>query len=495
MNRRLLLPLAVAVGGLVLIGAVWIGAQTRVRFALWRSVAERPLSPGEGERLGRCDRKPGWWTWVKVLHNDRPVPCGEGWAIDRMADKIQRSPDRRRWVRQYVESPDAPAVRQLRATLLLNVVGEATPEEPAWLALDPAAAITPEEGPTRPQAEGWHWAVHLGPRFVARGTLEGMTVAGFNASEAIGPYEALWALEDPSVHESLVQQVADGLQVASTISEDRWYRRRLGRPSDPSPRGWTRLLLGRAPCSSSGEVTSTGCLTLWRDLLIQQATSEANDEPWDYPDWPDTLSLVIPVLEPMGRRTRAIEWWMQAAEDWVRAAPDPDRRLISLARSTPDTTTRAHPLAVLHDRAGSPFMTAAVIAELGRRTIRPVEVRADDDGTVWLHVGNEVAARPRCGTLAPAPPQSSPWPDEAIAAAALLEAAAEVEDPLVVARYQAAAAALDAGLGPGPALPTDASEVQTAGFETGRTLFGIPPATTTPERARAGAQIGRRCDG
>ncbi len=489
---RLRLPLAVAVGGLVVIGAVWFGAQTQVRFALWQSVAERPLTPGEGRRLARCHRTPSWWTWVKVLHNDRPVPCGEGWTIDRMADKIRRSPDRRQWVRQYVEAPETPPARRLRASLLLNVVGEATPEEPAWLAIGNEVPLTPEHGPERIQAEAWPWAIHLGPLHTALGTLVGTKVAGYSAAEAVGPYEALWALDDPETDRALVQHAASGLDVSATLSDDRWYRRRRGRPSLSWPPGWSRLVLGRpATCADDGSEPSDACLTLWRDLLVHEASAEYGD-PFEYDPLPATLPDLLPVLEPWGPRTRGAEWWMQAAEDWIRAAPNPDRRLLSLAGgSTGSEDARAHPLAVLHDRSATPFVTAAVVTELGRRTERPVEVRVDSVGTVWFRIGDEMATRSRCGSLAPGLPTTPPWSEAEITAGALMEASAQAEAPFVAARLRSAAQALAPHLAGGPAVH-DESAPQRVGYSAGRRLLRRElPAS--PNRLGVGETIGAPC--
>ncbi|MEM6926633.1 MAG: hypothetical protein AAF602_06885 [Myxococcota bacterium] len=500
---RLMLPLAVAVGGLLVIGAVWFFAQTQVRFALWQSVAERPLTPGEGKRLGRCDRTPGWWTWVKVLHNDRPVPCGEGWAIDRMADKIRRSDDRRRWVRQYVEAPDTLPARRLRATLLLNVVGEATPEEPAWLSTVEGAHLTPDEGAERIQAQAWPWAIHLGPGVVARGTMAGMTVAGFAPTEVVTPFEALWALDDPEVDQNLVRWAAAGLSVPPSLSADRWYRRRQGRPSSIAPRGWSRLVLGRSEtCPSDDAAPSEACLTLWRDLLVHESSTERN--PFEHPLLPRTLPDLLPVMEPMGWRTRAMEWWMQSAEDWIRAAPDPDQRLASLARGTSDRAETAHPLAVLDRRAGTPFVTAAVLQELGQRTDRDVDVRVDDDGTLWLSVGDEVATRPRCGRLAAAAPSSAPWRAAAVTAGALIEVAAAATDPLEQTRLRAAAHALAPELATAASPPTngdpDATGEDTTNaavaFSAGQRLLPRRlPRVSPPERRSLGSQIGTPCEG
>jgi len=503
---RLKLPLAVAVGGLLVIGVVWFGAQTQVRFALWQNVAERPLTTGEGRRLARCDRRPGWWTWVKVLHNDRPVPCGEGWAIDRMADRIGRSDDRRRWVRQYVESPDTPPARRLRAALLLNVIGEATPEEPAWLTR-PDANLTPEHGPEQARAEAWPWAIHLGPRAFAHGTMTGMTIAGFSAEEAIGAYEALWTLDEPALDADLVRWAAAGLNVAPTVSEDRWYRRLQGRPGTATPRGWSRLVLGRAiTCTDREDEPSDDCLELWRDLLVLDAESgsfspmdESGSDPFEYPPLPPALPALLPVLEPMGHRTRAVEWWLAVAEEWIRTAPDPDRRLASLARGPASARTKAHPVATIYDRTSTPFMTAAVMMALGERTERPVGVRVDDDGTIWLDVGAELAALPRCGTLAPAPPASPPWSADAVQAGALLEAAAAASDPLVQTRLRAASHALEPTLSPAPELPSGSGDDRRAGFTAGRRVLANDASSATriearPSAVEIGAQIGQPCE-
>lgn len=499
LNRRLVLPLGVALGGLALIGAVWLGAQSQARFALWQSVADSPLSPSEGDRLARCDRKPGWWTWVKVLHHDRPVPCGEGWAIDRMADKIRRSPDRRRWVRQYVEAPELSPRRRLRASLLLNVVGEPTPDEPAWLSVAELDTVEAEASPVRMAAEGWPWAVQLGPRITAWGTLEGMSIAGATAGDAVHAFEALWATEDPDLAAPLVEQAATGLDVPASLPEDRWYRRRQGRPSQMHPRGWSRLILGRtAACPPDAKRLSEACLTLWRDLLVRQASTDL-DDPFEYLPLPLTLQPLLSVVEPQGRRTRAVEWWMQATEDWIRAAPDPDRRLASLADGStdPELARQAHPIAALYDRTATPFVTAAVVAELARRVDRTVEVRVDDEGTLWIQVGDELVTRPRCGTMAASPPDRTPWPESSLLAAALVEAAVQAPDVLTAARWTAAARALDPAVVPElRPLPADAPAGVGAGYATGARLFA--PTVRRDDggagaRAAVADQIGAAC--
>lgn len=427
------MPALLGVAGLVSAAIFWVAIQSSVRFTLWSTVSEWQPTNIEHRKLAEC-RPPGWWAWLKVLAKDRAITCGETWAAQAVASKITVN-DREQWLRDWVESTESSPLRRLRASLALSVAGRPTPAEPAWLSLDPDLPQWPTPGLASAIAEEAPWGVHLGPRWMALGKLWAVSVSGQPAEEAVPALEALWALGDPTVGRVAVSAVARGLDAPPDLLQDARYRRRRGLHAGTLPDGWAEAIGRRPTCEEP-------CLELWIDLLRLEA-AVGNDGPIDDPPTVASLRPLSGVLGYTGVRGRALSWWIDAAAAWVTAAPEPARRLASLGLGAEEGAP--DPIAVVWERGGTPWMTVAVLEELGRRVGLDVDVRANGTGTVEVVIGDQRLSRPGCGGATERPAGSS-WPRSSLHAAALAEAALHAsraeEGPLAM-RLAAAAERLD----------------------------------------------------
>ncbi|MBX2796677.1 MAG: hypothetical protein KTR31_03375 [Myxococcales bacterium] len=446
--RRFLMPAGVAAVGLVAIAIFWLAVQSSVRHGLWQTVAQRQPAKSEFRRLDDC-KSVGWWTWLKVLSQNRAVRCGEVWAAEELADKV-RGADRVTWLSEWVTSPQSKPLLKLRASLALTLAGKPTPAEPAWLSLDPNLPDWPGPGLAAAVAQDRAWGVHLGPRWMALGRVWALSESGLGPSDALLPLEALWAIEDESVASQAARAAARGMSVPPDLPDDVRYRRSRGLPPGNLPSGWAEAILSRPDCPSP-------CLELWIDLLRLDAEAEALD-PWEYPE-------TTPILEPLasqigftGWRMRALEWWTRAAVQWVAASPDPAARLATLAEGGPDGS--ADPLRVYWDRTAAPFTTAVVVMEVGRRASLPVDVRIDEGGAMWIDVGGRRVVRRGCARPAGTePPEGGGWDRLSLIAGALAEAAADAVargEHLNAVRLATAAERMDPILAHG--LPTRMAE-------------------------------------
>lgn len=432
--RRLLVSLAVAGAGLVAVGVFWAGIHSSVRWALWSTIADQSPNPGEHRRLGEC-KPPGWWTWLKILSQDRVIQCGEVWGTEALATKVTGG-DREAWLQEWVRAPESSAQLRLRSALALTLAGRRSPAEPAWLSLDPEL---PQGGPgsglAAAVAGDRAWGVHLGPRWMALGTLWALSESGLPPAEALAPVEAIWAVGDPELNQQAVSAVARGLSVPPDLLEDVRYRRTRGLPARDLPREWVEAIFSRPSCEAP-------CLELWIELLRMEAEAELGGEPTDEELAQPTLQPLSDLLGYTGPRRRALEWWVQAATRWVAVAPDPAGRLASLGEGGASGT--ADPIDVFWSRSAAPITTALVLTEVGERTGIPVQVRIEDSGAVWIDVGHsEQVIRPPCeGSAAELPPQSPPWDRRSLVAGALGESiaeAVEAQQPMVALRLATAA--------------------------------------------------------
>ena len=445
-HRRLLIPALVGIAGLVSAGIFWLAIQSSVRFTLWATVAEwQPTNP-ELRKLAEC-RAPGWWAWVKVLAKDRPVSCGEVWAAGALARRVTDK-DRAQWLRDWVDSPDSSPLRKLRAALALSVAGQHPPEEPAWLSLHPELPSWPAPGLAAAVAHEEAWGVHLGPRWMALGQVWAMPEAGRPASGAVAPLEAVWTLGDEEAARSAASAVARGLGAPPDLPENVRYRRSRGLHAANLPPGWAEAVQSRPRCESP-------CLELWIDLLRIDAAAELRDH-FNDPELEPALEPLGELLGYTGRRGRALAWWMDAAATWVRASPRPAHRLASLGLGATDG--RADPVAVVWDRSGARWTSAAVLAEVGRRAGVDVSIRLDEKGALWATLTwspvpdegatdppqSVVVSSPGCDGRVVETPQGTPLSMATIYAGALAEAATQAaERPQDARRLASAALRLD----------------------------------------------------
>lgn len=459
---------------------LWFVFHTSFRTSFWDAMAERPLGEAETAEVERCEEAP-WWTWLKIVHANVEVPCGEVWVVEGLAERV-RDQDRALWLQLRSDAADLPARTRMRIALALLIAGRPARDEPAWL-LDELDEADRETW-IRAAGRSNPIATQLGPRGAGLGALVRAERGGISEAELLPTLYWLAEVGDPGAEQAAVRTAAALAEVPPDLGDRIRARRAAGRPVANREARFARLVLDHPECGER-------CGALYAEILDQVLTEAALEDgsapPVDSPE-PPPIAEVLTAVEARVAERRAAARGIEIAASWVRAAPDPAARLRSLAAHLPDDQWSI--ARVAWNGAGTPLLSALVLAVIGESAGVAVEVRSDPAGALWFRIGGVDVPR-ACGQKGTAP-DGSPWPVSGLVAGALLERARALAgaDAVTARRLAMAAQRADPLVG-GPLAAQLAGESKpelTVGRRIGASLLG-------PVSVPSGADAARRTIG
>jgi hypothetical protein len=427
---------AIVLGALLLAGSlVWSTMHTEIRLWFWDKIAERPVSEGDQVKIASCSPL-SFWTLLKVVQSDMEVACGEAWLVRELADKLN-SEDRAHWLALRVDNDNAPAGLRIRGAVALALAKFSPPAEPAWM-LDALPAIRQAQW-LRAATESDEVALHLGPALRTLGIASRVREDLTPGAPALPALEWLAWVDDPAAEVAATSTATQVAGVFPEIVEQVRGRAASGRPVSGSVARWRSLITQHPECG-------TRCGPLFVAILERTLTDQALEEgtplppePTEHPD----LAQILTALGAPSQERRAVAYGWSALVEWVTASPSPAERLRSYARRP--TGSVGSLAQVPWDGVAPPFLAALVVNALGAAVDVPVDVRVGEKGEVWLEIGGVSIVR-SCGEEG-GRPEGSPWPDDAILAAALTEWAASEKDPTRGLRLATAAERIDPMIG------------------------------------------------
>lgn len=486
-RKRLILGGAIGAVVLVLVvGVAWLVLHTTIRLWFWDKVASFPLGEDDKAELATCESA-GFWTLLRAANEGIAVPCGEAWFASELAGKLKSS-DRARWFELRVADPAAPASLRLRGAVALALAGRHPPEEPMWLLKNLPPDLEAEW--LRASVESDPVAVQLGPAVRTLGIAARVRQDLAPGAASVPALEWLAWVDDPAAESAATSTATQVAGVYPELVEQVRGRLAAGRPVGGAAARWRPLVARHPECG-------TRCGPLFTAILEQTLTDQAIEDgtplPPELPE-PPHLAQILTALGAPSQERRAVAYGWSALSEWIGAAPDRAERLRSFARRP----TKSIPsiARVPWDGVAPPFLAALVISALGEEASVPVDVRVDDSGGVWLNIdGVDI---PRSCSAPGAPPEGTPWPDDAVLAGALTERAASETDHTRGLRLATAAERIDPLIG-GPLAVRLASNAAPE-LEVGRRIgVGLlapvsPPVGADTARRRMGERGPALCE-
>lgn len=252
-TRRRLLSLLV--GLTVLVGALAVWQQARLRRAWWDALASRGADAEALALLERCE-EPSWSGWVTVAAADLAMPCGEPLAASQLAARLDAGL-RRTWLRDRLDGELSSRARW-RITRALELSGGTVPTATVTLLLDGrlgdalATELLLADGGPRDAREQWMATVVRARRG--------------EPLEELPWRQVLYMAELSGDRALAVQALRTSLQVPDDVD------RRLHR----LPEAWAEALSPALGC----EPAAAGCVERWaRAARVWEQAPEGEDHP------------------------------------------------------------------------------------------------------------------------------------------------------------------------------------------------------------------------
>ncbi|MCA9491926.1 MAG: hypothetical protein KC621_18465, partial [Myxococcales bacterium] len=297
-----------ALGGVFVLGGVaaaFTGPGERWRRWRWASIAEAPLDDEERVALQACDEVPEWSVWLKVLHGDPELPCGEAWAMTSLAEHAEHDL-RATWMAEVAAATDASAGTRMRVATGLLLSGRPPSEEPAWVWLE-----LPDD-----RSEAWIAAtavpavgVQLGPAVGALAKVRALE-AGETRLADVPMLRWLASTGDPRALADVDAAVTRLTQVDAELARGLADRRERGLPVGRPPIPGRRLLA--AGCT--GETCLPERLAVLEVIAADPGEAPPSAVEDDASEDPELVGLV-------GATARELGWQLLALQAWIAAAP------------------------------------------------------------------------------------------------------------------------------------------------------------------------------